>query len=139
MQLSPHFCLDEFTRSATAEHMHIVNKPGYVEIANLAYLCAHVLEPSRQLLDKPIIISSGFRSPALNKAVGGVPNSYHLQGYAADIICKSDADYHQLFTIIKANPYVDMLLYEHRGKSRWLHVQCARNPRNISNPHYRIT
>lgn len=133
MTLSPNFKLAEFTRSATALKYGIDNTPGYAEIANMAYLVAHVLQPAREAFGKPIVISSGYRCPALNSRVGGVSDSRHLLGMAADIVCTSEADYRRLFSILKANAWVDLLLFEHKGKSRWLHVQVARCPRNKSN------
>lgn len=85
MQLSPHFTLQELTRSATAERLKIPNAFTAEVVENLQRLCTEVLEPLRAHLKHPIKINSGFRSTALNKAVGGVPNSFHTKGRAADI------------------------------------------------------
>ena len=91
MQLSEHFSLSEFTRSATATERGISNNldpqnPAHAAIiANLRNLCEQVLEPLRAFARQPIIISSGYRSPALNRAVGGAKNSQHLTGEAVDI------------------------------------------------------
>ena len=86
MKLSEHFDLDEFTRSATADRLHIDNTIPEELIPNLKNLCVQVLEPLREHFGTPVVISSGYRCPALNQAVGGVPNSQHLTGEAADII-----------------------------------------------------
>src|SRR3569833_46377 len=87
-QLSPNFKLSEFLVSQTAARQGIQNVPSAAEVANLEKLCLNVLEPVRTVLGgKPIFISSGFRCPALNKAVGGAPNSDHQLGQAADITC----------------------------------------------------
>ena len=86
MKLSEHFDLNEFTRSATADRLHIDNSIPEEFIPNLKNLCQQVLEPLREHFGIPVIISSGYRCPALNRAVGGVPNSQHLKGEAADII-----------------------------------------------------
>ena len=91
IRLSEHFLLSEFTRSSTAERLGICNEldPFYPThkdiIANLRNLCEQVLEPLRAYAGQPIIISSGYRSPALNQALRGAPRSQHLTGEAADI------------------------------------------------------
>ena len=96
-QLTPHFKLSEFTKSSTATARKIDNTPSQEVISNLKALCQNVLEPLRAYVNEsspskgdkrgsvPIIIGSGYRSPALNKAVGGVANSQHMTGEAADI------------------------------------------------------
>jgi len=87
-QLSPHFALSEFTRSQTAARMGLDNTPGTAELQQLARLCQLVLEPVRVALDTPIWIDSGYRCPALNKAVGGARASDHMKGMAADLRAK---------------------------------------------------
>lgn len=84
MYLSRHFTLREFLSSQTAARRGIPNIPTEVEVANMRELCEFVLEPVRAKFG-PVIISSGFRSHKLNKAVGGVPTSQHTTGEAADI------------------------------------------------------
>src|SRR5690606_29053528 len=87
MRLSKHFTLAELTRSATAQHLGLENSPTVHELANLMRLAA-VLEEVRRLLGhRPILISSGFRSEAVNKAVGGSTSSAHRLGLAADFTC----------------------------------------------------
>jgi zinc D-Ala-D-Ala carboxypeptidase len=82
--LSAHFSLEEFTASQTASRLGLANTPDSTELANLRRLAA-ALENVRTLLGgKPILISSAFRSEAVNKAVGGVANSAHA--LAADLI-----------------------------------------------------
>lgn len=85
MQLTKHFQLSEFITSATAKQQGIDNTPTIEVIENLQYLCQEILEPLREYFNEPIVISSGYRCPALNKAVRGSVNSNHLYGYAADI------------------------------------------------------
>jgi len=82
--LSPFFSLKEFTRSSTATRLRIDNTPTEEHFKNLAGLCRHVLTPLRIAVGTPIRISSGYRSPALNKAVKGSSNSQHCAGEAAD-------------------------------------------------------
>lgn len=85
MQLSEHFRLIEFTRSSVAQRLNIDNTPPEEAIAAMRRLCENVLEPLRRYVDRPLIITSGYRCERLNQAVGGVPTSQHLKGEAADI------------------------------------------------------
>ena len=84
MQLSKHFKLEEFEKSMTATRKGIENKAGSGEIKNLTDLCYGVLELVRAKFDKPITITSGYRSPALCEAIGSKPTSQHTKGEAAD-------------------------------------------------------
>lgn len=84
-QLTQHFALEELTFSSTAQRLGIDNTPDLGTVAHLTRL-AMGLEQIRALLGVPMHIDSGYRCPALNKAVGGVPNSAHVDGYAADFI-----------------------------------------------------
>ena len=86
MQLSEHFELAEFLVSETAARRGIANEPTPEIIENLRRLCQLVLEPLRVKLARPVVITSGYRSPALNRATGGSPTSHHMQGRAADLI-----------------------------------------------------
>ena len=79
--LSEHFQLGEFTES---KHPEVYNVPSHTAIANLKRLCEW-LEVLRERAGCPIIINSGYRSPQLNRKVGGEPTSNHLTGCAADI------------------------------------------------------
>ena len=85
MQLSKHFKLEEFEKSMTATRKSIENKAGSGEIKNLTDLCYGVLEPVRAKFDKPIIVTSGYRSPELNRAIGSKSDtSQHCKGEAVD-------------------------------------------------------
>ena len=85
MRLTKNFSLEEMVRSETAARLGINNEPGTIPMENMKRLAEAILQPLRDAYGKPIIVSSGYRSPALNKAVGGVPNSQHQYGQAADI------------------------------------------------------
>ena len=84
MQLSKHFTLEEMTRSMVASRKGIDNIPGAGEIKNLENLCYEVLEPVRAHFDKPITVSSGYRSEALCEAIGSKKTSQHAKGMAVD-------------------------------------------------------
>jgi len=88
MQLSKHFSLDEFTFSQTAVRFGIDNNPREEIVNNLKLLCENCLEPLRELLGKPIRITSGYRCPTLNGLIGGSKHSHHMVGMAADIKVK---------------------------------------------------
>lgn len=134
LKLSEHFSLDEFTFSATAQAMGIVNSPGSSELANLRFLCREVLEPARGIIGEPIHVTSGYRCPALNRAVGGVSQSYHVRGLAADLHIESAAHASRLADALDAQPYCDLILVEHAHGASWLHVQVRRlSPRHRVN------
>lgn len=84
MQLSENFHLSEFTKSQAASRLGIDNTPGPREIRNLIVLCEKVLEPTRSHYGRPLIASSGYRSPRVNKAIGGSSTSQHVLGEAVD-------------------------------------------------------
>ena len=132
MQLSPHFKLVEFTRSATAQARHIDNTPNEEQIKNLKFLCDNVLEPLREQFG-PIIIGSGFRCPALNTAVGGVKNSQHTTGEACDIHLPSIEVGKKYFEFLKKLPIFDQLIWERnnpRSNHYWIHVSIKRSGKN---------
>lgn len=121
MRLSEHFTLEEFTRSATATARGIDNTPNAAQLENLKRLAA-ALEDVRKLLGgKPIIISSGFRSAALNKAVGGSPTSDHANGLAADFTCPKYGSVESICRAIATSkvPF-DQIIYE-QGGTDWVH------------------
>jgi len=82
---SEHFTWEELTRSAKAAELGIANQPTASEAYALGMLCALVLEPARSLAGGPLQITSGFRSRALNEAIGGAKRSDHMRGEAADV------------------------------------------------------
>ena len=85
MQLSKHFTLKEMTKSMTAQRKGIDNTPGAGEIKSLGDLCYEVLEPLRAHFDKPVTITSGYRSEALCEAIGSKKTSQHAKGQAVDL------------------------------------------------------
>lgn len=122
--LTKHFTIDELCASATAKARGIQNKPDTQALINLVYLTAYVLEPLREAMDEPVKIGSGYRCPQLNKAVGGVPNSQHMKGQAADLCIDGDLKKgKRWFEWIKQHCQFDQLIWEHNSKGTyWVHV-----------------
>lgn len=132
---SEFFTLGELTKSSTASRYHIDNTPSDEIIRNLQYGVDMVLDPLRRIYGKPIVITSGYRSPQLNKKVGGVANSWHTQGNAADIHVSSVTEATEIFSYLKKIPSVDTALFEHSTSGQWLHVQwnMQKTPRHHFN------
>ena len=124
VRLSQHFTLAEFCNPGK----YPANVPSTQQVANMIYGCRLLLEPAREAIGCPIIITSGFRNPRVNTLVGGVKNSQHLVGQAADIRPKDPAKFQQLVDFLKAHALTDQLL---TGRG-WLHISWApfRPPRH---------
>ena len=106
----------------------IDNIPSLAVVSNLQYLCQQVLEPLRLWADQPVIINSGYRCSRLNQLVGGVTNSQHLTGEAADIRLPDKATGQRYAEFILENCRFDQLLFEHHSSGTyWLHVSCCKN------------
>jgi uncharacterized protein YcbK (DUF882 family) len=101
VKLSDNFYLDEFTKSNVAAKRGIKNTPSDEAVENMTALCANVLQRVRDIVGKPVCISSGYRSGELNEAVGGAPESQHARGEAADIYCKG-VNARNLFSLIQS-------------------------------------
>ena len=129
MKLSENFTLEELIRSNTAERMGIDNVPKDEKVVeNLRSLCLEVLQPLRDYVGAPVHINSGYRCPELNMTVGGVKNSQHCRGEAADIRIVSPKQGREWAAWIEDNCRFDQMLLE-RNKSGavWLHVSCKRD------------
>lgn len=136
---SDFFTLQEFIKSSTATRLKIDNTPNAEILRNLQYGVQMVLDPLRRIHQQPIIITSGYRCAQLNKAVGGVPSSWHTKGNAADIHIKDENEAREIFNILKTLPSVDTALFEHSHQSQWIHVQWDMNktPRHHYNFNYK--
>ena len=125
VQITKHFTLEELCASATAKARGIQNKPTVQQIVALVYLTCYVLEPLREAMNEPIPISSGFRCEQLNRAVGGVANSQHMKGQAADLGIDGDIKKgRRWFEYIRDHLPFDQLIWEKNPKtgSCWVHV-----------------
>jgi hypothetical protein len=132
MKLSEHFTLEEFLISSTASKYNIENIATLEHTSNLKYLCEKVLEPLRNYIEKPIYITSGYRSKALNdkmKEVGYsvAANSQHMQGQAADIVVHGMTNEEIIEAFHGAEIEFDQLIDEtsiskNGDKSFWVHV-----------------
>ena len=120
MQLSPHFSLDELTRSDTAKRLDIRNEPNDVQIANLHTLAEGLEQVRTKLNSNPIWVTSGFRSMDLNRVIKSKDTSYHTYGLAADFTCPGYGDVHQVMrTLAKSSIEFDQLILEHGA---WIHI-----------------
>ncbi|MFQ6615072.1 MAG: D-Ala-D-Ala carboxypeptidase family metallohydrolase [Fidelibacterota bacterium] len=129
MRLSPHFHLEEFTRSKTAGEKGIKNFPDVEQIQNITALCKVVLEEVRKHFGKPVLITSGYRSPELNRAVGGSQYSQHVKGEAADFVVK-DITVSKVFdSILHESLPFDQCIHEKRDNREWIHISHKRNRR----------
>lgn len=95
-----HFTLEELTRSTTASLRGIDNTPPTEAIECLEQLVDNILDPLREAWGKPIHVNSGYRSPRLNKEVGGSPSSQHMKGQAADITTGNPTDNRRLYHLL---------------------------------------
>ena len=127
MQLSKNLVLAEVMRSETAKRKGISNMPTPEHIENFKKLAEKVFQPIREHFAKPIHISSGYRSAALNKAIGGAASSQHCSGEAIDIDMDGSADgvtNTKVFNYIKDNLEFDQLIWEFGTDANpdWVHV-----------------
>ena len=128
MQLSNNFSLAELTKSQTATRKGIDNTPSDTHIQNLIHLAESVLQPVREHFGKPVMISSGYRSPALCEAIGSSTKSQHARGEAADFEIPG-VDNKELATWISKNTTFDQLIlefyYEGDPNSGWVHCSAV--------------
>lgn len=135
MRLSPHFTLNEFTRSMFAARHAIDNVPSPENIENMIALCQNVLEPVRARFG-PIRITSGFRNAQVNKGIGGSTRSQHMTGQAADFESfTGKADNFEIAKWIESNVEFDQLILEMYNPavgptSGWVHASYRRDGTN---------
>lgn len=125
-----YFTLKELIRSETAERLGIDNKPSADEFCALAMLGDKVLDPARHKFGSPVFVSSGYRCVVLNKAVGGVANSQHCKGEAADLYAGSEESNARLGRVLYEQGNYDQLIFENANADgtlcEWVHVSYCR-------------
>ena len=126
MRISEHFTLEEFVESATAKRRHIDNTPSDTVVLAITTLVNGLLEPLRKRWGAPIYVNSGYRSPALNKAVNGSLTSQHMRGEAADIRASSPKENMRLYHVLRTSFMFDQIIAEEydvaTGTCGWVHV-----------------
>lgn len=122
--LSPHFTLAEMT---VTQVRRADNAPSMSQMANLIRLCDHILEPLRNKVGGPVIVTSGYRSPEVNEIVGGSSKSAHCHGLAADIIVPGKSPLQVCKIIAMLDLPYEQLIQEF---GRWTHVSipAAKTP-----------
>lgn len=115
MKLSPHFTLAEMTSTA----VRLDNNPSNEEVDNLTYLCAELLEPIRAKFGV-LFTTSGYRSPEVNRRIGGSPTSAHVRGCAWDGIPLKEPKWSAVVEfVLHSNLPFDQIIYEF---GRWIHI-----------------
>ena len=133
--MTRNFSLEEMLRSDTAIRCGIANRPKTKQeettvVENLRALCREVLQPLRDHLGRPVVISSGYRCRELNEKVGGAKNSQHMRGEAADIRVKDSRELTETMRFIMDETEFDQLIREKSATGEWVHVSYKRNGKN---------
>lgn len=124
-QLSKNFTVAELCRSQTAARMGRKVEPTDCELFAMEYHCKHVLQPIRDLLGAPVMVTSGLRPEWLNKRIGGSAKSQHLTGNATDFVVRGDLR-DAMIKIIQSDIQYDQIIYEF---GEWIHVSSSTTPR----------
>ena len=119
MNLSKNFTLDELTLSQEAARSGLKNVPDAEQTESLRLLCENVLQPLRDRVRRPVVVSSGFRSVTVNRRIGGSQSSQHCRGQAADITVPGMTPAEVVALIRAMKLPVDQCIAEF---SRWVHV-----------------
>lgn len=131
--LSPHFTLGELTKSVQALRLGIDNTPDEQALKNLCAICFNILEPVREHFGIPFTPSSGYRSPAVNEAIGSKPTSQHCLGQAADFEIPGISNL-KLAEWIRGNLEFDQLILEFHTpgdlNSGWVHCSYRSGDQN---------
>ena len=120
-----YFSVEELTSSATAQREGIDNRPPTSAYHLLHVLVEQLLDPIREAWGAPILVSSGYRCKELNALVGGVKNSHHMLGCAADLIAGSKAEHRKLFELIQQMQQAGKIRFTQliaENDFRWIHI-----------------
>ncbi len=123
--LSKNFALEEFCRSQTAARMGRKVEPTDEETLAIQALVRNIFQPLRDVIDKPIIISSGLRPEWLNKAIGGSKTSQHMLGEAGDFNVIGMTPLEVCHKIVELKLPFDQLIHEFK---EWVHVSHSLQP-----------
>ena len=135
MKLTENLSLAEVTKSATAIRMGIANTPSATHLIALKEVSKNIFQPCREHFGKPLAVTSGYRSEALNEAIGGSKTSQHSKGEALDL----DADVFggfsnaELFNYIKSSLDFDQLIWEFGNNNNPAWVHCSYKTRGNRN------
>lgn len=132
MNLSENLTLSEVIRSESAKRYQITNMPTDEHLSNLKQLAKNIFQPIRDHFNVPIRISSGYRSAALNKKIGGAANSQHSTGQAIDIdMIGTEVTNADIFNFAKDNLKFDQLIWEFGNDTEpdWVHISWSKKPR----------
>lgn len=131
-KLSQYFSLAEMTKSSATARFGLNNTPPPQVVAALERLCVEVLDPLRVLVGRPIVVNSGYRSPEVNKYIGGAARSQHCLGEAADIECPGVSNLALALQIERSALPFDQLILEFHDvgddASGWVHVSHVAVP-----------
>lgn len=120
-----YFTMKEMTNSSTADNLGFINTPTEIEKQNLNDLVINVLDPLREAYGKPIRVTSGYRCARLNKAVGGVENSQHMKGQAADIQPLQYKEINNFIEFVRnwcLHNDFDQCIIERSKTGKWIHI-----------------
>ena len=134
IRLTPHFTLAEMVRSSTAERLRMDNTPPGDVLRNLQGT-AEMLERIRATLGVPVVVTSGYRSPAVNKAVGGVSTSDHASGQAADFVAPKYGTPYLIASLLAplvSTLGIEQLILEGIKGKQWIHVSTRKPSRPIN-------
>ena len=134
MNLSKNFTLDEMTVSQEAVRSGLKNQPDEDQIENLERLCTYILQPLRDRVKKPVVVSSGFRSVTVNRRIGGSQSSQHCKGQAADFTIPGMKVDDIVSIIIKMGLPFDQVISEFGS---WVHVSYGPKRRQQALKAYR--
>ena len=125
------FSMSELIKSEKAKQNNINNMPNTEQLDNILNLIVYCLQPIRELLNRPVIITSGFRCKQLNKLINGKTNSQHLKGEAADFCVFGITVQKTIDSISKSNIEYDQLINEY---DKWVHISYSKGKNRRQKP-----
>ena len=134
MKLSNNLSVAEVIKSTTAKRCGISNEPTVEHLENLKAIALNIFQPTRDYFNKPICVTSGYRSEALNERIGGSKTSQHSKGQALDLDAQAFGGLtnNQLFNYISEHTDFDQLIWEFGNEEEpdWVHVSYVSYRKN---------